>query len=70
MTLPATSRGLSTQPWSKPLQEFPEMAGLYRETQGLFGATPEAPLQMLARIGRAKPPAPAPRWPLATHIRA
>ena len=70
MCLTATSRGLSSQPWSMTLQEFPEMAGLYRETQSLFGATPEAPLQMLARIGRAKPPAPAPRWPLATHIRA
>lgn len=70
MGLTATSRGLSIQPWSMTLQEYPEMAALYRETQDLLGATPEAPLQMLVRIGRAKAVPPAPRWPLATHIRA
>lgn len=70
MCLTATSRGLSIQPWSMTLQEYPEMATLYGETQALLGATPEAPLQMLVRIGRAKAIAPAPRWRLATHIRA
>lgn len=68
--LTATSLGLSMHPWSMALQEFPEMAGPYRETQALLGATPEAPLQMLVRIGRAKPGPLAPRWPLDTHIRA
>lgn len=68
--LTATALGLSMHPWSMALQEFPEMAGPYRETQALLGARPEAPLQMLVRIGRAKPGPLAPRWPLDTHIRA
>lgn len=67
--LTATGLGLSMQPWSMTLQEFPEMAALYRETQGLLGATPDAPLQMLVRLGRAKAVGPAPRRGLAEHIR-
>ena len=70
MHLTATALGLSMQPWSMTLQEFPEMAELYRETQAALGASPQAPLQMLVRIGRAKPVEPAPRRGLAQHIRA
>jgi hypothetical protein len=70
MNLTAASLGLSIQPWSMTLQEFPEMAGLYRETQAVLGATPEVPLQMLFRIGRAKPGPMSPRRGLAEHIRA
>lgn len=68
--LAATALGLSMHPWSMTLQEFPEMAGPYRETQAVLGATPDAPVQMLVRLGRAKPAQPAPRWPLERHIRA
>jgi nitroreductase family protein len=68
--LAATALGLSMHPWSMTLQEFPQMAGPYRETQALLGASPEAPVQMLVRIGRATAAPPAPRWPLATHILA
>lgn len=70
MTLTATALGLSMQPWSMTLQEYPEMADLYRRTQAALGATPEAPLQMLARIGRGKPVNPAPRRGLAAHLQA
>lgn len=70
MNLTATAFGLSIQPWSMTLQEFPEMAGLYRETQAVLGATPDAPLQMLFRVGRAKPGPMSPRRGLAEHIRA
>ncbi|WP_421936906.1 Acg family FMN-binding oxidoreductase [Phenylobacterium sp.] len=70
MHLTATALGLSMQPWSMTLQEFPEMAELYRETQAALGASPQAPLQMLVRIGKAKPVEPAPRRGLAQHIRA
>jgi hypothetical protein len=66
--LTATALGLSMHPWSMTLQEFPQMADLYRETQALLGASPEAPVQMLVRVGRAKAAPPAPRWPLATHL--
>jgi len=68
--LAATGLGFSMQPWSMTLQEFPQMAGPYRETQALLGASPDAPVQMLVRIGRAQAAEPAPRWPLATHVRA
>lgn len=70
MQLTATAKGLSLHPWSMTLQEFPEMAGPYRETQALLDASPAAPLQMLVRAGRAKPAGPAPRRGLAEHIRA
>ena len=68
--LAATALGLSMHPWSMTLQEFPQMAGPYRETQARLGASPAAPVQMLVRVGRAGPSEPAPRWPLDTHIRA
>ena len=70
MQLTATAEGLSIQPWSMTLQEFPEMATLYRETQTLLDATPASPLQMLVRVGHAKAVGPAPRRGLAEHIRA
>ena len=70
MNLTATGLGLSIQPWSMTLQEFPEMAALYAETQATLGASPTAPLQMLFRIGRAKPGPQSPRRGLAEHIRA
>ena len=31
---------------------------------------PVLALQMLVRLGKAKPVPPAPRWPLSTHILA
>ncbi|WP_309643784.1 hypothetical protein, partial [Phenylobacterium sp.] len=68
--LTATKLGLSMQPWSMSLQEFPEMAPLYAATQARFGATPAAPVQMLVRLGRAKPAGPSPRRGLAEHILA
>lgn len=68
--LEATRRGLAMQPWSMTLQEFPEMAAPYRRTQSVFDARPDAPLQMLTRIGYAKAVPPAPRRGLAEHLRA
>ena len=70
MHLAATAMGLSLHPWSMTLQEFPEMAAPYAETQRLLGASAAAPLQMLVRVGRAKAAGPAPRRGLAEHIRA
>ena len=60
--LAAAAQGLALHPWSMTLQEFPEMAELYRQTQALLGAGPDSPVQMLARMGRARRPSgPAPR---------
>lgn len=68
--LTAAALGLSMHPWSMPLQEFPEVAAPYGEVQAALNATPGAPVQMLTRIGYAKPAPPAPRRGLAEHIRA
>ena len=60
--LAAAAQGLALHPWSMTLQEFPEMAELYRQTQALLGAGPDSPVQMLARMGKARRPSgPAPR---------
>ena len=70
INLTATALGLSIQPWSMTLEEYPEMADLYAQTQRLLGATPQAPLQMLVRVGHAKPGPLSPRRGLTEHIRA
>jgi len=59
LTLEAAAQGLAVHPWSQALQEYPEMASLYREVHGLIGGG--ARLQMLVRVGYAKPVVPAPR---------
>jgi hypothetical protein len=44
------------------LQEFAEMAGPYQQVQALLGARPDAPVQMLARMGAVRKPSdPSPR---------
>lgn len=68
--LAAGTQGLAMHPWSMTLQEFPEMAGLYAKVQSLLGASPEAPVQMLARFGAAPSPSePSPRRRLDDLIR-
>ncbi len=69
--LTAAAQGLALHPWSMTLQEFPEMAGLYRQTQELLGAGPDAPVQMLARMGKVqRPSGPTPRRRLDDLIMA
>jgi len=71
LNLAAAAAGLAIHPWSMPLQEYAEVGDLYRETQALLGATPEAPIQMLVRIGRPlEDQPPAPRRGLEEHLRA
>ena len=52
--LAASANGLVLHPWSMALQEFAEMAGPYRQVQALLGARPDAPVQMLARMGAVR----------------
>jgi len=59
--LAASTNGLVLHPWSMALQEFAEMSGPYRQVQALLGARPEAPVQMLVRMGavrKASDPSP------------
>ena len=66
MNLTATSLGVSIHPWSQSLQEYPEMADLYDEVHNLIGGGQR--LQMLVRVGYAKPIMATPRWPMETHL--
>lgn len=60
--LAASAQGLVLHPWSMALQEFAEMAGPYQQVQALLGARPDAPVQMLARMGAVRKPSdPSPR---------
>lgn len=52
--LAASANGLVLHPWSMALQEFAEMAGPYRQVQALLGARPDAPVQMLVRMGTVR----------------
>tara|TARA_R110001606_G_scaffold5579_5_gene25585 strand:+ start:124 stop:1206 length:1083 start_codon:yes stop_codon:yes gene_type:complete len=66
MNLTATSLGVSIHPWSQSLQEYPEMADLYHEVHDLIGGGQR--LQMLVRVGYAKPIMATPRWPMESHL--
>lgn len=66
MNLTATSLGVSIHPWSQSLQEYKEMADLYTEVHELIGEGQR--LQMLVRVGYAKPIMATPRWPMESHL--
>ncbi len=70
LNLAATREGLAMHPWSQALQEYPEMAALYRQAETLTGATPGARTQMLVRVGYGPQTPPAPRRGLGEHLRA
>ena len=67
--LAATLAGLAFHPVSQALEEYPEMAGPYREVHDLL-APPGDTVQMLVRLGYATAVPPSPRWPLAERITA
>lgn len=67
--LAATAQGLSMHPLSQALQEFPEVAGPYRQIHELVGATPGGgTVQMWARLGYGPVAGPSPRRGLESHI--
>lgn len=73
LQLAATKAGIAMHPLSQALQEFPEMAGPFREIHDATGAAPPAGdragrIQGLFRFGYAKFPPPAPRWPMTSRI--
>ena len=65
--LRATAAGLAFNPHSQSLQEYPEMAALYRQVHERL-AQDGGTVQMLARIGYGPDVAPSPRWRLETRI--
>lgn len=67
--LAATAQGLSMQPLSQALQEYPEQAASYAAIHSLLGApAPAHTVQMWARLGDAPPVQPAPRRGVDAHI--
>jgi hypothetical protein len=67
LSLAAAQRGLSLQPVSQALQEYPEMAAPYARVHALY-AQPGQTVQMLARVGFAPPIPAAPRWRLEEKL--
>jgi hypothetical protein len=67
VNLAATAAGVAFQPLSQALQEYPEMAGPYRDLHARL-APQGGTVQMLARIGYGPEVAPSPRWPLEAKI--
>jgi Nitroreductase family len=67
--LAATRHGLSMQPISQALQEYPEMAKPYAEIHRLLDALrPRNTVQMWTRLGYAPAIGPSPRRGLKEHI--
>jgi len=67
--LAATAVGLSMQPLSQALQEYPKQAGPYGEIHQLLGApAPRFTVQMWTRLGYAPVIQPSPRRGLEAHI--
>lgn len=66
----ATQRGVAFHPLSQALQEFPEMAPAYDRAHEILAHQPGATVQMLARLGYADAPAPAPREALEAKLDA
>ena len=67
--LAATAQGLSMQPLSQALQEYPEQAVPYADIHRLVGAPlPTHTVQMWARLGHAPVVPPAPRRGVDAHV--
>ncbi len=67
--LAATAAGLSMQPLSQALQEYPEQAQPYADIHALLQApSPRYTVQMWARLGYAPPIGPSPRRGLEAHV--
>lgn len=73
LQLAAAAAGLSMQPFSQALQEFPEMAELFEALHDFTGVrAPAGPLdgriQGLFRFGYGAAAPASPRWPLTTRL--
>jgi hypothetical protein len=65
----ATQLGLSVQPISQAVQEYPEMKAEFDAVHKLVGAKPGQRVQMLARLGYSAQVEPTPRWPLQAKLK-
>ncbi|HOP19741.1 MAG TPA: hypothetical protein PLV61_08535 [Parvularculaceae bacterium] len=68
MQLAANAAGLCFHPLSQALQEFPAMEAQYKKAHALLAGGEGRTVQMLARLGFAASPPPAPREPLSSKL--
>lgn len=68
LNLKTTEMGLALHPVSQALQEYPEMAGQYRNIHDLL-AKPSETVQMLGRLGYGPQMPQSPRWPLEAKLK-
>jgi len=66
--LKATELGLSFDPQSPTLNDYPEMAQLFQLMHKTLGVAPVRRVQMLSRLGYAAQSPPSPRWAVETRI--
>jgi hypothetical protein len=66
--LQATGLGLAIHPLSQALQEYSEMADLYKEIHQVLGANGNQTVQMFGRLGYGPPVPPSPRWTVETKL--
>ena len=69
LNLKAAELGLSMHPISQALQEYPEMAMLYKELHELTDTQSPGRIQMLTRLGYGPQVGFSPRWSLKTRIK-
>ena len=69
LQLAASALGVSLQPHSQTLQEYPEMAALRAAMRAETGMAGDETLQMFFRLGYAADPGPSPRRPLDSFVR-
>ena len=70
IALRITSLGLSMQPMSQALQEYPAMQPHYQKVHSMLTDHAGERVQMLGRLGYTETIAPSPRWPLTTRIKS
>lgn len=70
INLTATALGLAIQPMSQPLQEYPEADVLRKEVEELAGIPAGHTMQMLFRLGRARPATHTPRRSVEALLRS
>ena len=66
--LKSTELGLSFDPQSPTLNDYPEMAQPFQLMHKTLGVAPGRRVQMLSRLGYAAQSPPAPRWAVETRI--
>ncbi|EFL89163.1 hypothetical protein [Ahrensia sp. R2A130] len=65
--LACTAEGIDMQPHSQALQEYPEMAQLYKQVHDMWAAE-GGTVQMLIRLGYGEAVNASPRWPLEAKV--